>query len=210
MVGELTYRKGWEMEGSGSVNSLAVYDLLRTGVPVIIVGRENGSLEIYGFDSPESVSITPPQLLYSCVVPEPIYAVGGGILTSPSFDEVVIMTFSGKIIGFTTETFQEEAVSSFLLFPLPSLPARHSPFRPVFLPFSRSLCLAPSRRCPTEAGEGEKHPKHPAAARLRRPGIPWLSLVRDSQRISKNQLLLFWENEGDLGAPSLARWRVSP
>ncbi|KAH7821805.1 putative Bardet-Biedl syndrome 7 protein [Monocercomonoides exilis] len=122
MVGSSTHRIGWEIEGDGQVNSIAIYDLLRNSLPVIIVGRDNGLLEIYGFDSPDSYTIAPPSLLYSYTLPEAICSVGGGMLTSLAFDEVVAITFSGKIVGFTTETFQEDTLKVVVVPTAPSKP----------------------------------------------------------------------------------------
>ncbi|KAK2957417.1 putative Bardet-Biedl syndrome 7 protein [Blattamonas nauphoetae] len=110
MMGDLTYRKGWTIEGSGGINSVAVYDIRRDGLPAIIVGRDNGLLEVYGFDSEEMLSIVPPNLIFQYKLNEAITTVAAGRLTAPNFDEVVISTFSGKVIAFTTEPFTAQTL----------------------------------------------------------------------------------------------------
>ncbi|KAA6387511.1 MAG: hypothetical protein EZS28_016961, partial [Streblomastix strix] len=110
MIGRMTYRRGWLLPGNGSINSISVYDLNRSGLPVIIVGRDSGLLQVLTFETAEMLTIAAPRMSFEYKLNESICSVGGGILTSPNFDEVVVVTFSGKIICFTTEQFQEDAL----------------------------------------------------------------------------------------------------
>jgi Bardet-Biedl syndrome 7 protein len=111
MVGQLLMdshemRKGWVidpiLEGrrgkAGGVQCLAAHDLTRDGVKDILVGRDDGGVEVWAFDTGPQ-----PQLVFERALQESITSVEGGLVSTPNFDEVIVTTYSGKIISFSSE-----------------------------------------------------------------------------------------------------------
>lgn len=111
MVGQLLMdsdemRKGWVidpvLEGrrgkAGGVQCLAAHDLTRDGVKDILVGRDDGGVEVWAFDTG-----TQPQLVFERALHESITSIEGGLVTTPNFDEVIVTTYSGKVISFSSE-----------------------------------------------------------------------------------------------------------
>jgi len=68
----------------------------KTGCADIIIGREDGSLEVWDVDGLGS-----PQLVVSTQLPESITAVSGGYITNPASPDIVVHTFTGKVCTST-------------------------------------------------------------------------------------------------------------
>lgn len=66
--------------------------VLQTGCADIVVGREDGSLEVWDID-PQGQ----PQLVVSTNLPESITAVDGGYITNASSPDIIVQTFTGKV-----------------------------------------------------------------------------------------------------------------
>ena len=111
MVGQLLMdademRRGWVidpvLEGrrgkAGGVQGLHAHDLTKDGVKDVLVGRDDGGVEVWAFDTGPQ-----PQLVFERSLQESITFIQGGMVTSPSFDEVVVTTYSGKLISFSSE-----------------------------------------------------------------------------------------------------------
>eukprot|EP01012_Entosiphon_sulcatum_P007894 TRINITY_DN14132_c0_g1_i1.p1 TRINITY_DN14132_c0_g1~~TRINITY_DN14132_c0_g1_i1.p1 ORF type:complete len:738 (+),score=190.13 TRINITY_DN14132_c0_g1_i1:22-2214(+) len=82
-------------------NCILCSDFLKDGVTEIVCGRDNGLIEIYSFDAnPE------PNLVYQTTLNEMVTGMDVGLITNPSKEELVISTYSGKILCFST--FHEE------------------------------------------------------------------------------------------------------
>eukprot|EP01006_Ploeotia_vitrea_P029031 TRINITY_DN61642_c1_g4_i1.p1 TRINITY_DN61642_c1_g4~~TRINITY_DN61642_c1_g4_i1.p1 ORF type:complete len:727 (-),score=80.93 TRINITY_DN61642_c1_g4_i1:42-2222(-) len=83
-------------------NALNAVDFTEDGVTDLIVGRDNGLLEIYKFDTaPE------PVLIYQTSLDEMITSVDTGLLTTTAKKDIALTTYSGKILCFSVA--QEEA-----------------------------------------------------------------------------------------------------
>jgi hypothetical protein len=65
---------------------------LQTGCADIVVGREDGSLEVWDID-PQGQ----PQLVVSTQLPESITAVDGGYITNAGSPDIIVHTFTGKV-----------------------------------------------------------------------------------------------------------------
>jgi len=111
MVGQLLMdademRRGWVidpvLEGrrgkSGGVQCITAHDITKDGVKDIIVGRDDGGVEVWSLDSGPT-----PQLVFERALQESITYVEGGSVTNQSYDEVVVTTYSGKLISFSSE-----------------------------------------------------------------------------------------------------------
>eukprot|EP00803_Ostreobium_quekettii_P008434 evm.model.scf_181EXC.4 EVM.evm.TU.scf_181EXC.4 scf_181EXC:15301-18457(+) len=78
----------------------AVYagiDFTKDGVSDIVVGRDDGQVEIYGLDDDGEL-----QQVFKTNVSETIHAIEGGYITSPSSQDVVVQTFSGKVLAYSS------------------------------------------------------------------------------------------------------------
>lgn len=123
-----TFKRGWTLDNSGSfkINSLRVNnDLLQDGTDNLIVGGDDGTIQIYGFGldsninpNVNSVFGTPdasgasssssrssrPLIRFQQEVGESLRSIDVGQVNAPGFDEVVISTFTGRVCSFTTES----------------------------------------------------------------------------------------------------------
>jgi hypothetical protein len=106
MVGQLLMdademRRGWVidpvLEGrrgkSGGVQCITAHDITKDGVKDIIVGRDDGGVEVWSFDSGPT-----PQLVFERALQESITYVEGGSVTNQSYDEVVVTTCTQKAL----------------------------------------------------------------------------------------------------------------
>lgn len=84
------------------VNSIVCYDINRDDRPEILVGRDDGRVEVYTFDSAGDVIKQ-----FEHVSTDSVRCVQGGIVSTPGYDEIVACTFSGRIVSFTTEPLEQ-------------------------------------------------------------------------------------------------------
>lgn len=66
----------------------------------IIVGRDDGRVQVYQFQDGNSFS-TIPQLVFSRDIEESVRAIECGVVNTPGFPEIVVAAFSGKCIAST-------------------------------------------------------------------------------------------------------------
>jgi len=99
------------------VNSLSLSDVTRDGGVDVLVGREDGRVEVFGQDrlqTPSSSSVAclgvnPPSRRFSRDIGESVKTVDCGLLNSTAFNEVVLASYSGKVISYTTEPVRQRA-----------------------------------------------------------------------------------------------------
>ncbi|KAG2466262.1 BBS7 protein, partial [Polypterus senegalus] len=97
----------WEVANEkkrGGILCIDCFDIIGDGVKDVLVGRDDGKVEIYGFDSSLE-----PILRFEHVLPESITSIQGGCVGKDNFDEVVTTTYTGWVTGLTTEPQQKEA-----------------------------------------------------------------------------------------------------
>lgn len=91
----------WELENenrSGGILCLSNYDITGDGVLDLLVGRDDGQVEVYGFtDADEPVK----RFTHACS--ESVTSVQGGKVSSPDYHELIISTYAGWVTGLTTE-----------------------------------------------------------------------------------------------------------
>lgn len=88
---------GWTLTNVrklGGITSLGCFDFTHDGSNDLVVGRDDGTVECITFDDEG------PKLLFTSCVNECIMSVAAGNLSDISRDEVIVGTFSGKIVGF--------------------------------------------------------------------------------------------------------------
>ncbi|KAL7693650.1 putative WD40/YVTN repeat-like-containing domain superfamily [Plasmopara halstedii] len=88
---------------TATINSIACFDINRDDHPEILVGRDDGRIEVVSFQ-PSSGNVVK---LYEHVNNESIRCVRGGIVTTLGFEELLATTFSGRVLSFTTEPLDQ-------------------------------------------------------------------------------------------------------
>ncbi|KAM9470198.1 BBSome complex member BBS7 [Clarias gariepinus] len=97
----------WEVDNEkkkGGVLCIDTFDILGDGVKDILVGRDDGTVEIYGLDNSNE-----PTLRFENVLTESVTSIQGGCVGKESYDEVVTATYTGWVSGLTTEPQKMEA-----------------------------------------------------------------------------------------------------
>lgn len=97
----------WEIPNdkrSGGVLALETFDITADGVPDVLVGRDDGLVEVYGFDEMDE-----PVHRFKQAMSESITSICGGCVSSSGYDEVIAATYAGWVLGLTTEPQQKEA-----------------------------------------------------------------------------------------------------
>ncbi|XP_069781264.1 Bardet-Biedl syndrome 7 protein isoform X2 [Narcine bancroftii] len=96
----------WEISNEkkrGGVLCVDSYDVLGDGVKELLVGRDDGMVEIYGFDNNNE-----PVLRYKHALSESITSIQGGCVGKEGYDEVLTATYTGWVMALTTEPVQRE------------------------------------------------------------------------------------------------------
>ncbi|XP_023932485.1 Bardet-Biedl syndrome 7 protein homolog isoform X2 [Lingula anatina] len=91
----------WELPNekrNGGVLCLDNYDMTADGILDLVVGRDDGLVEIYGYDEADE-----PILRHTTTCSESVTSVQGGRVANGTFDEVVCTTYAGWIMSLTTE-----------------------------------------------------------------------------------------------------------
>ncbi|KAM4808655.1 BBSome complex member BBS7 isoform 1-T3 [Rhinophrynus dorsalis] len=90
----------------GGVLCIDNFDIMGDGVKDILIGRDDGTVEVYGFDSANE-----PVLRFDHFLTESITSIQGGCVGKDGYDEIVLSTYSGWVTGLTTEPVHKEAGS---------------------------------------------------------------------------------------------------
>ncbi|XP_072290934.1 Bardet-Biedl syndrome 7 protein [Eucyclogobius newberryi] len=105
-IGDQTSSVKWEMDNDkkkGGVLCLDTYDITGDGVSDVLVGRDDGTVEVFGFDSAGD-----PTLRFEHVLSESVTSVQGGCVGKECYDEVVTATYTGWVTGLTSEPQRAE------------------------------------------------------------------------------------------------------
>lgn len=112
LLGKDSIRRGWIIDNldensesarntpshksKGSVRSImGKLDVTHDGVNDVVVGRDDGTLKVYGFNYNGE-----PELLYNRNIGETIHTLDGGFITSGESEEIIAQTYSGKVLCF--------------------------------------------------------------------------------------------------------------
>ncbi|XP_016429094.1 BBSome complex member BBS7 [Sinocyclocheilus rhinocerous] len=94
----------WELDNEkkkGGVLCIDTFDIVGDGVKDILVGRDDGTVEVYGLDSSNE-----PTLRFENVLSESVTSIQGGCVGKEMYDEVLATTYTGWVSGLTTEPQQ--------------------------------------------------------------------------------------------------------
>ncbi|KAA0709574.1 Bardet-Biedl syndrome 7 protein -like protein BBS2-like protein 1 [Triplophysa tibetana] len=90
----------WELDNEkkkGGVLCIDTFDIVGDGVKDILVGRDDGTVEVYGLDSSNE-----PTLRFE----NSVTSIQGGCVGKEMYDEVLTTTYTGWVSGLTTEPQQ--------------------------------------------------------------------------------------------------------
>ncbi|XP_072857803.2 BBSome complex member BBS7 isoform X2 [Pogona vitticeps] len=90
----------------GGILCMDSFDILGDGVKELLIGRDDGMLEIYSFENSKN-----PVLRFEYALSESVTSVHGGCVGKEGYDEVVTSTYSGWVSGLTTEPIHRECGS---------------------------------------------------------------------------------------------------
>lgn len=83
----------------GSITSISCTDINRDGTADVILGREDGAVEVHALSL--HADNAAPLRMWTANVGEYVTSVATGMITQTERDEVLVNTFSGKVISFT-------------------------------------------------------------------------------------------------------------
>lgn len=93
-------KQGFTLQNPKKAGAIkAVYsgvDLTKTGVNDVVVGRDDGLFEVYDMDETGNL-----QQVFSTKLPESINTIDGGFVTTVNTQEVVLQTFTGKVLTYS-------------------------------------------------------------------------------------------------------------
>ncbi|KAA8588617.1 hypothetical protein FQN60_009962 [Etheostoma spectabile] len=94
-IGEGSAATKWEIDNNkkkGGILCIDTYDIMGDGVNDILVGRDDGTVEVYGFDSANE-----PTLRFEHVLSESVTSIQGGCVGKESYDEVLTATYTVSV-----------------------------------------------------------------------------------------------------------------
>jgi len=107
-----TQRSLWALHDGNEkspINCICVHDLLREGAESMLIGRNDGRIEVYVSNAEQIGESNDPLKVFSREVGESIRSVDCGAVNNADNNEVVIASYSGKILSYTTEQVLKRA-----------------------------------------------------------------------------------------------------
>jgi hypothetical protein len=120
LIGELRMdpnmiKPGWLLQnvrGLGSVTALVPHDLTKNGVDDFVVGRDDGEIQVFSLEDTGTNGVQ-PVLVTSKNINECVQDLKVGTVSTATFDEVVVASYSGRISSFTTEPSTDAGMQAF-------------------------------------------------------------------------------------------------
>ncbi|XP_045441970.1 Bardet-Biedl syndrome 7 protein isoform X2 [Pipistrellus kuhlii] len=97
----------WEIQNEkkrGGILCVDSFDIIGDGVKDLLVGRDDGMVEVYSFNNANE-----PILRFDQALSESITSIQGGCVGKDGYDEIVVSTYSGWVTGLTTEPAHKES-----------------------------------------------------------------------------------------------------
>ena len=98
---ERSLRPGWKVQTAqrqAQVNCITSFDMTMDDVHDVIVGRDDGMVQIYGFDMGAE-----PSKQFEIATSESCRSLQAGVVSSQGFQELLLCSFSGRVISLTSE-----------------------------------------------------------------------------------------------------------
>ncbi|XP_019866840.1 Bardet-Biedl syndrome 7 protein homolog [Aethina tumida] len=87
---------------SAAISCIDTYDLTGNGNKNLIVGRQDGNVEVYNLNMFDPLD--KPILIYEMNCNESVTGMQTGIVGCQGYEEILIVTYTGRVIGLTTQT----------------------------------------------------------------------------------------------------------
>uniref|UniRef100_A0A8D9AJZ2 Bardet-Biedl syndrome 7 protein homolog n=2 Tax=Cacopsylla melanoneura TaxID=428564 RepID=A0A8D9AJZ2_9HEMI len=100
----------WSLPSTKSmscVTCLYCYDMSTNDSLDLIIGRDDGTIEIYALLMRDEGQMA-PMLRFSYFCNESITSLQAGVIGTPGFDEILVTTYSGWLFGLTTESIDKQ------------------------------------------------------------------------------------------------------
>ena len=104
----VSYKK-WNLpnrKNLGAIHCLAQGDLMKDGTTSLVVGRDDGNLEVFGFHETNGN----PVQLFEKNVGEAIRSLCIGEISTPEYPEILLGTMCGRISSYTTEPLKSKVL----------------------------------------------------------------------------------------------------
>ncbi|CAH1996732.1 unnamed protein product [Acanthoscelides obtectus] len=103
-VGNLQAFKGWLISNennSSSINCMDSYDLNGSDTNQLIIGRQDGMIEVYQLSLNLNVEVI--QKIFSFDCNERVTALKCGVIGEQGFNEILVTSYTGRVFGLTTQ-----------------------------------------------------------------------------------------------------------
>uniref|UniRef100_A0A0K8T3A0 Uncharacterized protein n=4 Tax=Lygus hesperus TaxID=30085 RepID=A0A0K8T3A0_LYGHE len=110
-ISRATHSWKWVIENTknrDAVRCMYWYDLTKEGSKELIVGRDDGSIQVYSEPLERLADTDPLMEVYNYVCNESITSIQAGNVGNPAFDEIVATTYTGWLFGLTTEVLEKQ------------------------------------------------------------------------------------------------------
>ena len=94
---------GGNAESKGGIAALLANDTLSVGMPQMVVGRDDGNVEVHGYELGAEV----PKCTFKAAGSESIQSVSSGFVMQLDREDVVVATYTGKVVGYINDTTQD-------------------------------------------------------------------------------------------------------
>ncbi|KAK7097977.1 BBSome complex member BBS7-like isoform X1 [Littorina saxatilis] len=109
-IGKLGPTHKWEMPNekrNGGILCIDNFDITSDGTLDLILGRDDGQVEIYSFDEADE-----PVFRFGHTCAESVTSVQGGVVSAAGYEEIVCATYAGWVLGLTSEQQTKEIGST--------------------------------------------------------------------------------------------------
>ncbi|XP_071527283.1 BBSome complex member BBS7-like isoform X2 [Panulirus ornatus] len=92
----------------GGITCMDHHDMTGDGVRDLIVGRDDGSVEVFSYEDGDE---SEPTLRFSIACSESVTSVQGGVVGNAGYEEIIASTYTGWIFGVTSEPMDRHMTS---------------------------------------------------------------------------------------------------
>ncbi|XP_018568735.1 Bardet-Biedl syndrome 7 protein homolog [Anoplophora glabripennis] len=89
-------------KNTSTISCMDSYDLIGNGTKNLVIGRQDGSVEVFQVNVLDAMDVSRIIFSYNCN--ESINGLQCGIVGAQGFDEIVVATYTGRIFGLTSQS----------------------------------------------------------------------------------------------------------